>query len=438
MKLLEYFSVYYLQLRQGYIFILDNLLIAAMIPVLLYPERGQNRCSWMELVTQMVVAYVGMELIGAVTYAVLGNAFALPFIGGVILLALFLLPELPRLSPERIALVTAYAGMYSVTLSFCMAVGEVWNVEDFQLEWMLIIVFSFLMISLTLLFRQLSWNRLASGWLLLPIVVISCINYVFGCCFTILSLRMVDVLVINLLLLAILVATYYGCFTFSRWLQKSRQDYGEQLVRQADEALLSALKSDMEQYSRMRHDMNNHYLLMRQLLAQKEYDKLDAYFEECVGQLALPPTPVRCSNPTVSAILNLEHSKAEREQIQLETTLAVPEKLGIADADLCSLLTNLIDNALEYLGRHPEASPRQVAVELHLVHHSLAVTVSNPVRPEDTQQALSLRTVKTESGLHGRGSKIVASVAKRYEGTVCYQVKDGRFEASVLLTEQED
>jgi sensor histidine kinase regulating citrate/malate metabolism len=157
-----------------------------------------------------------------------------------------------------------------------------------------------------------------------------------------------------------------------------------------------------------------------------------------VGQLALPPTPVRCSNPTVSAILNLEHSKAEREQIQLETILAVPEKLGIADADLCSLLTNLIDNALEYLGRHPEASPRRVAVELHLVHHSLAVTVSNPVRPEDTQQALSLRTVKTESGLHGRGSKIVASVAKRYEGTVCYQVKDGRFEASVLLMEQED
>lgn len=438
MKVFEYFSIYYLQLRLGYIFILTNYLVAAMVPVLLYRGRQRERYGLPGLLARILLSCGGMELTGVLVYLALGQADAQPYIGGVLLLAAFLLLELPQLSRTRIALAFAYVGMYSVTVGLCLSVGIIWGVEDFRLELLLQITSAVLILCLTLFLRQVARHELESVWQALPIVLLGSGAYVFGCCFQYLPIRPVESLTFHLLLLAALVVIFYVMFSVSAWIQNSRHAYAEEVLRQANGELLLVLKDYMERYGRVRHDMSNHYLLMKHLLEQKEYNKLRAYFEEYAGQLVPPPSAVRCGNPTVAAILNMEFAKAENGGITLETELAVPERMGFADADLCSLLTNLIDNGMDYLKRRPQLEDRRIRVELRLVRRSLAVTVSNPILREDEGQALTLHTWKKKPELHGRGGRIVASLAKRYEGTVCYQVKNGWFEASVLLAEPEE
>ena len=169
------------------------------------------------------------------------------------------------------------------------------------------------------------------------------------------------------------------------------------------------------------------------LLREGQQGEALAYFEE-LRERVLPQTAyIDCGNRTVSAILNLETAKARAQGISLDYRCVVEPSLSVRDSDLCALMTNLIDNALEAMVRQRKTDGA-VEVGLRQKGSSLYLCVVNPVDGTlSLEELLSLRTTKEDDALHGYGHKIVEGIAARYDGAVNREVQGGRYIVDVVL-----
>ncbi|MGN1027889.1 MAG: sensor histidine kinase [Faecousia sp.] len=437
MAFFEYFRVYYLQLARGYIFVVSNYIIAAMIPVLLCSYSLKKWKSLAALLGKMVLSCALMELIGAIQYDYTGSADTLPYIGGIFLLIGFAVFSKRLDIRSRFATAAAYAGVYALALSLSMGIGLISGVEDFVLQKFLTLLNAILLICLTLLFRRMSRTGIPNRTTATVLSLSGILGYLFGSQGRHLELPSLVNLTVTLMMLLLLIAVSYALFSVSGWIQMRNRQQAEKLLRQADENMLRVLTDQLETYQRIRHDMRNHILVMQTLLEQGEYEKLRSYFAEYSGQLVPAFSAITCPHRAIMAVLNMEQTKAQYSGITLETSIAVPQEMGFADTDLSSLLMNLIDNAIEYLEKTPSLSQPVIRVEIRLIHRSLVISVQNPLLEKDTAFAMGLRTAKRDKDIHGYGTKIVESITHAYNGAVRYQVKGGFFEASVIITEPE-
>lgn len=432
-----YYTTYYLHLQYGTIFITANWFVAAMVPVLFIsaPLRGVR--AWVRLAGCILASCAAMELCGVALHAILGDANLQPFIGGVLLTAAAAGLARSRSRTARLAMGLGYVGLYFLTLGITMTVGVIRVEEDFDLQRALVLLNFLLMLVLTLLFRRFSRLGDPMPALLAPLaaaVAAGCLLGLNGL-LVFLPLSPYTALAYSLILLLVLVVLFYNAFALPAWMRSSSQAQAERFLRQASENTLAVLREDLEHYNRVRHDMKNQYLYMKTLLDEGRYEELRAYWSDWSDQLMPPHMTLACENQTLAIILNMESSKARRAGVELDAQVLAPAQLQIADPDLCSLLVNLIDNAVEYLAADETLPRRTVDVEVHMVQQSLILSVRNPLRPGDEQKALRLTTGKAHPVEHGFGSRIVASLARKYGGAVYYEARDGYFLVRVILVD---
>lgn len=191
-------------------------------------------------------------------------------------------------------------------------------------------------------------------------------------------------------------------------------------------------QKNRDEMRKIRHDLKNHFAYMRAMIENGEYEKLEGYFSELDKTVQQMHSAVDCGNPTVNVILNMELVKLGNAGIRLETKLAVPPALPFPDSDLCSLLTNLLDNAVEACQRFqiPDAV---VELGMRMQQEYLYICVTNPVPENAAGKLLSLKTFKADKEAHGYGSMIIDDIVRKYNGAVNRSVIDGRFVADVML-----
>lgn len=135
---------------------------------------------------------------------------------------------------------------------------------------------------------------------------------------------------------------------------------------------------------------------------------------------------VDCGNSVISSIINLELSKARLKNIDLKYLLAVPSTLPFKETDLCSLLTNAIDNSLEAMER--DSCQGFVDVKMFVKEGYLRISVTNPTKLKELN--LSTRKEKDE---HGYGLKIIQKIVKSYNGFLHMELTDHIFHTDILL-----
>ena len=96
-----------------------------------------------------------------------------------------------------------------------------------------------------------------------------------------------------------------------------------------------------------RHDYRNHIQAMKALAVNNDMSGIKAYLEELDTDLSTVDTVVKTGNPMADAILNSKLSLMREYHIRTEVTAHVPTQMRITDTELCVLLGNLLDNAIE-------------------------------------------------------------------------------------------
>lgn len=205
----------------------------------------------------------------------------------------------------------------------------------------------------------------------------------------------------------------------------------------SERELARVTEDNLEDLRSIRHDLKNQYSYMQILLSQRRYGELEEYFQQSSENL-LPQLGqfIDCGNRVVNTILNMEFAKARKAEVSFAHQLVVPPVLPFGEDDLCAVLTNLLDNAIEECTRLRRMGREDASLRLELYPQKsyLFVLCRNATdRTELVRSGRGLRTTKGDEQLHGHGTRIVTKIAEKYNGCAEFALSDGMFVAKLLL-----
>ena len=178
-----------------------------------------------------------------------------------------------------------------------------------------------------------------------------------------------------------------------------------------------------------RHDYRNHINNMKIQLSEGNYAKLSDYLDELADDLDTVDTVIKTGNVMADAILNSKLNVAEKMNIKLNVKANVPDKLPMSDVELCSMLGNILDNAVEACGTLPEEE-RFMRVYIGKLKGQLYLSVQNSAGKVRKSKNTYL---STKEGEHGYGLFRIDRVAKKYGGYVNRQNEEGVFATEIMV-----
>ena len=116
----------------------------------------------------------------------------------------------------------------------------------------------------------------------------------------------------------------------------------------------NAMERQQKEVRRLRHDMKNHLTALSGLSGEAE----KAYLTELLNAPALSPGRTYCENRTAIVVLSAKADQALEQETEFEVHAMIPESIPVDPMDLCSLLGNVLDNALEAAARMPREQRR--------------------------------------------------------------------------------
>ena len=179
-----------------------------------------------------------------------------------------------------------------------------------------------------------------------------------------------------------------------------------------------------------RHDYHNHIQTMKAYRALGQDDRLDSYFNELDADLTSVDKLIRTGNVLVDAALNAKCSLARSRDILLTVTAHVPERLSVKDVDLCVVIGNLMDNAMEACAKLPNEK-RFIRVYMDIKGENLYISVTNssPGKPERSGG----RFLTSKAGSHGFGLLRMEAIIRKYNGIQKTNGEADAFTAEILL-----
>lgn len=179
-----------------------------------------------------------------------------------------------------------------------------------------------------------------------------------------------------------------------------------------------------------RHDYHNHIQTLLALSGDEE--KTKEYLLKLNEDLTQVDTVLKTGNVMVDAILNSKLSLIKSKGIAVRAKAVVPPELTVSEIDLCVMIGNLLDNAMEACLRQPEGEDRFIRVFLGVLKNQLYLSVSNSVGGEIRKSGKIYLSSKN-SETHGFGLMRVDRIAAKYSGYVNRQNEEGVFATEILL-----
>lgn len=193
-----------------------------------------------------------------------------------------------------------------------------------------------------------------------------------------------------------------------------------------------------EQYRKMeglRHDMKNHVIAMWGLWKYQDWEKMGLYLEHMLENGQLGGGEEISGSKAVDALLYSKRKQAEEKHIVWECDARIPERCGIEEFDLCVILGNILDNALEACDRMEEDAHRWIHVQVHMIKSCLLFEVRNSTDLQSINEIPG--TAKKQTGEHGIGLRNISETVQKYNGVTNAEVIKDEFVISVLLPFQD-
>lgn len=236
----------------------------------------------------------------------------------------------------------------------------------------------------------------------------------------------------GLVLLLLIVGDMIACDLriYQQGVSAQAQVRATQNELQIQKERVQTLERYLKKTAVRRHEFNSYLMLLRLYLENREYEKMEALILALCGPGPEEALPVYTQHPLVNSILASKFSYASTLHIQTDGNLVIPAVLPLEDTDLCSLLTNLLDNAIEGCGRLAENQSKWLQLVMHLRGDYLVLTVKNTAV---FSKAGNRRTSKAEPLEHGYGTQIIHEIIEKYHGLINIDWHDGIYEIRIAL-----
>ena len=205
--------------------------------------------------------------------------------------------------------------------------------------------------------------------------------------------------------------------------------YREQKQKERYQGQVEAYRMLEEQYlcmERLRHDMKNHVLGLRGLLERREWEKMEQYLRKMEEEGALAEPEETTGNHVAAVLLGQKRQRAKQASISWECQVQFGKHMEADDFDLCVILGNILDNAIEACEK--SQGERWIRIQSGIVKDFLLLEVKN-----STEEKELPKRSKAAFQEHGIGLNNVRETVEKYNGAVNIELKDQVFAISVLL-----
>lgn len=214
---------------------------------------------------------------------------------------------------------------------------------------------------------------------------------------------------------------------FSRRVDKQLEAYQRELV----DTHYKEVENMYRQIRGWRHDFRNHIQTMKAYAAAEDWQAVRRYLDELDGDLAAVDPVIKTGNPMADAILNSKISLARSKDIPVTADAHIPVALKLSEIDLCCIIGNLFDNAIEASLQLPPEK-RLIRVYLDMKNTQLYLSFTNFTAGKKLRRAGGLFPTTKGEG-HGFGLLRTDAIVKRLGGYLSRNSEDGAFTTEILL-----
>ncbi len=234
--------------------------------------------------------------------------------------------------------------------------------------------------------------------------------------------------------LCLVIVLIAGYSLFREYAEQSFQSRSLELQNHALLDSYHALEHRITESAASQHELNHNLTSLQCMLQGGDLAGAEALLARMLYVQRNLPRTVFTGNHTINIILQDAAGKAHQKGIRFQTAVEVPDKLNISDNNLCTLLMNLLDNALEAAEQTPPEKA-YVSISIKTADLYLAVKCENSFTGTlRKNQRGDLLTTKDDPLCHGFGWRQMQKVAQRYQGSLLFShTDDGVFTVQTAL-----
>lgn len=192
------------------------------------------------------------------------------------------------------------------------------------------------------------------------------------------------------------------------------------------------MQSSTEELQGFRHDMNNQFIAISQLIKSKQYDEAEKQLGILTSLTKNKIIYSNSGNVIVDGLINYKLQNAQSENIRVKTEIAVPKQLHIETTDLVAVIGNLIDNALNALCDVP-VEKRSLLLKVVFGQQRLIIRVSNPYIGDMICRDGNIVSTKQDSKQHGYGLNNIAKAVNKYKGYMDIDYSGNTFTVDIIM-----
>ena len=176
------------------------------------------------------------------------------------------------------------------------------------------------------------------------------------------------------------------------------------------------------------HDLKNLFITAGLLLENNDVERAKKSIEDISEMLLEYESVTLCEHPVINAVANYKLIAAREADISLSFDFQIPRELPFSDIDICSVYTNILDNAISALSTYPQADKRSASLVSSVSHGFLLIRETNPY-----DENLSRQHTDEDALIHGFGMDIMQYITKKYDGWMEVTKEGGIFDLKISL-----
>ncbi len=229
-------------------------------------------------------------------------------------------------------------------------------------------------------------------------------------------------------MLALILMCMAGGLTAGILRMSMEQQKKEQYERQI--SFYHMLEEQYAQMESVRHDWKNHIISIQELLRQRDWNRLEHYLERMSEKSGVDEGEETTGNRVVDALFYYKEQRAEKSGIAWRMRSSLSGFPETDEYDLCVLIGNMLDNAIEECERLPREQ-RFVETRMGMEKGFLVLEVTNRTAMKSVREMKQSR--KEEPEQHGFGLKNMEEIVRERNGVLKKELNEDVFCLSVLL-----
>lgn len=238
---------------------------------------------------------------------------------------------------------------------------------------------------------------------------------------------------ISLSLLATMAVT---AFTFRKMVENAEIKKNDLLMQQQFKQQLNHQKNLETFYKGLRgirHDIKNHLVCLQHLAENGDMQEIRKYLVNIEGAIAELGSPINTGNPVSDAVITEKMNLAKMNGVQFEQDVMLRENI-IEPMDLCVLLSNTLDNAIEACNKITDSSiSKAISINSCMKGAYLIIEISNSASTKLQYNSQGIVSSKIDCQNHGIGFSNIQSTVNKYNGIIDIVEEKNTFTINMML-----